>query len=434
MSATPLTEPEARALADAIVQVAATQPPAESLKYVDMALARAPLHPMVLNAAGGHALRSGLWVRACELYRRAIAVDAASPVLWLNLANAYRSAGDAAGEGDSLDKALALEPRYVAALLHKAELLERSNKPLAAVQVYEAALLSIVPQERIPESMGAALAHARDVVTANSRALEAYLERETGPVRLGHAGVDLDRYDACRDLLLGKRRAYSSLPKDTYFPYLPAIEFFRREEFPWLSLLEGAAQDIAAEAVAAFQTSGAEFAPYVSFPPGTPIDQWAPLNNSMNWSTYSLWQDGAPHRAHQAACPKTTAVLAQLPLCDIPDYAPGAYFSVLKPRTRLPPHTGTTNTRCIVHLPLVVPPGCLFRVGSQTRAWEFGKAWVFDDTIEHEAGNDSDENRIILIFDIWNPGLSVAERDMLRALTVARGRYYGTDAPIMGSR
>jgi aspartyl/asparaginyl beta-hydroxylase (cupin superfamily) len=127
-------------------------------------------------------------------------------------------------------------------------------------------------------------------------------------------------------------------------------------------------------------------------------------------------------------------VLAQLPLCDVPHYAPSAFFSVLKPRTRLPPHTGTTNTRSIVHLPLVIPAGCGFRVGADVRTWKKGEAWVFDDSIEHEAWNDSDEIRIILIFDIWNPLLSVAERDLVRALTVGIGRYYGSAAPALGSQ
>ena len=59
-----------------------------------------------------------------------------------------------------------------------------------------------------------------------------------------------------------------------------------------------------------------------------------------------------------------------------------------------------------MHLPLIVPPGCGFRVGSETREWVPGKAWVFDDTIEHEAWNLSDVPRGVLIFDIWNPFLT----------------------------
>ncbi|WP_299173193.1 aspartyl/asparaginyl beta-hydroxylase domain-containing protein [uncultured Brevundimonas sp.] len=29
-----------------------------------------------------------------------------------------------------------------------------------------------------------------------------------------------------------------------------------------------------------------------------------------------------------------------------------------------------------------------------------GRAWAFDDTIEHEAWNNSDQDRTILIFDV----------------------------------
>jgi aspartyl/asparaginyl beta-hydroxylase (cupin superfamily) len=201
-----------------------------------------------------------------------------------------------------------------------------------------------------------------------------------------------------------------------------------------LETLEAASEDIAAEALAALQGASGQFSPYVNFPAGTPVDEWAALNGSMNWSVFPLWHDSTPLPANQAVCPKTSAVLAQLPMCDVPGFAPGAYFSVLKPRTRLPPHTGTTNTRCIVHLPLVIPDGCRFRVGSQVRSWEKGKAWVFDDTIEHSAWNDSEQIRIILIFDIWNPLLTSAERDLVRAMTMGLGKYYGADAPTLGSR
>jgi aspartyl/asparaginyl beta-hydroxylase (cupin superfamily) len=85
----------------------------------------------------------------------------------------------------------------------------------------------------------------------------------------------------------------------------------------------------------------------------------------------------------------------------------------LKAGARIPPHTGVTNTRAIVHLPLVVPSGCRFRVGGETREWKEGQAFVFDDTIEHEAVNDSERDRIILIFDVWNPHLTPREQDLI---------------------
>jgi aspartate beta-hydroxylase len=430
----PITEPEARALADAINQVSASQPPAESMKLVDAALARAPNQPIVLNAAGGHMMRSGDARRARELYERAIALDGGSKILWLNLATACRSLGDKKAEGVALEKALGAEPRYVPALLQKAELMERLDNPKAAATVYQAALDCVASGTPVAQNMAAALTHAQAVVNANSQALEAFLEQELASARQHHAGADQQRYDACRDVFLRKRRVYTHEPKGFLFPYLPAIEFFRREDFTWLDTLEAATDDIAAEALAALAGDRAGFKPYVDFPATTPMDQWTPLNHSLDWSVYNLLDDGARVSAHIEKCPKTAAVLAQLPLCDIPGYAPGAYFSVLKPRTRLPAHTGTTNTRSIVHLPLIIPEGCGFRVGSQLRAWQKGKAWVFDDTIDHEAWNDSDQVRIVLIFDIWNPLLTAAERDLVRDFTVSIGRYYGADAPDLRSR
>jgi aspartate beta-hydroxylase len=70
-------------------------------------------------------------------------------------------------------------------------------------------------------------------------------------------------------------------------------------------------------------------------------------------------------------------------------------------------------------LPLIVPPGCGFRVGATQRPWNIGEAFAFDDTIEHEAWNDSDELRAVLIIDVWNPCLTLAERDLCRALFAA---------------
>jgi aspartyl/asparaginyl beta-hydroxylase (cupin superfamily) len=429
-----ISETEARSLADSIEQVSRSQAPDTALKLVEMALARAPHNPMVLNSAAGHFLRGGNAARARDLWQHATQYDSGSKVLWANLAAACRTLGDLTAELEALDRALALDPRYMLALLHKGEVLERLGRTKAAVTVYEGALVAAGRSGSLAPQHAAALSHARDVVQAGHRDMEEFFARELGPRLSQYSRAEQQRFAACRDILLGKRRVYASEPKSMLFPYLPAIEFFRREEFPWLDSLEAATEEIAAEALAVMRGDQQGFKPYVDFPPGTPMDNWEPLNHSAAWTTYPLWHDGARVADHIAKCPKTAAVLEQLPLCDVPQVAPGAYFSVLKPRTRLPAHTGTTNTRCIVHLPLIIPDGCGFRVGSDTRQWHKGRAWVFDDTIEHEAWNDSDDTRVILIFDIWNPLLSLAERDMVRALTTAVGNYYGEESPVLGSR
>jgi aspartyl/asparaginyl beta-hydroxylase (cupin superfamily) len=80
----------------------------------------------------------------------------------------------------------------------------------------------------------------------------------------------------------------------------------------------------------------------------------------------------------------------------------------------------------VTHLPLVVPPGCRFRVGGETREWRVGEGWVFDDTIEHEAWNDSEHPRYVLILDVWSPRLSPEERTAIAEIIAATDAFNGT--------
>jgi aspartyl/asparaginyl beta-hydroxylase (cupin superfamily) len=115
------------------------------------------------------------------------------------------------------------------------------------------------------------------------------------------------------------------------------------------------------------------------------------------------------------------AVLAQCDQPRIRGASPNAMFSLLAPKTSIPPHVGVNNARLVCHLPLVVPEGCWFRVGAETRFWKRAEAFVFDDTIEHEALNPSDQLRVVFIFDVWHPELSDVEREAVTALIEADG-------------
>jgi len=75
-----------------------------------------------------------------------------------------------------------------------------------------------------------------------------------------------------------------------------------------------------------------------------------------------------------------------------------------------------------------VPEGCWFRVGAETRPWEVGKAFLFDDTIEHEAMNPSEKLRVVFIIDAWHPDLSPAERDAVGAVLAATEADESTEA------
>ncbi len=81
------------------------------------------------------------------------------------------------------------------------------------------------------------------------------------------------------------------------------------------------------------------------------------------------------------------------------------------------------NTRLVCHLPLIVPPGCGFRVGGETRLWEEGQLLIFDDTIEHEAWNEGQSERVVLIFDVWHPDLDAEERRAISVMFEAIDAY-----------
>jgi aspartyl/asparaginyl beta-hydroxylase (cupin superfamily) len=138
-----------------------------------------------------------------------------------------------------------------------------------------------------------------------------------------------------------------------------------------------------------------------------------------------MWKDGTIDLDNAARCPKTLSALAEAPQVWVRNRSPSVLFSLLRPGAHIPPHTGLTNTRLICHLPLIVPPECGFRVGNDTRTPIEGKAWVFDDTMQHEAWNRSDRARVILLFEIWRPELTEEERALVTAMFEAVDAYSG---------
>ena len=392
----------------------------------------APAHPLVLNARAIDHLQTGNAARARELLERAVAVDAANPALWLNIATACRGLGLLDDEEHALQRVLAIEPRHLLGLLQKAELLTRRGKPKAAASVYNHALQTLQPNQRLPSVLRDALNRAVEAVRRNDAALAEYLDDAARDVRATHSGPELARAEHALAALTGTKRIYQPQPTFLHVPKVASEEFYRRELFPWLAEFEAATAEIRAEFERALLQDSAGAVPYIDYPDGVPLDQWAELNKSRRWSAFFLWRDGQRIDAHADRCPRTASLLAKAPTADVRGYAPTAFFSILDKKSHIPPHCGVTNSRLIVHLPLVVPGNCRFRVGSETREWEVGKAWVFDDTIEHEAWNDSDVPRAILIFDTWHPDLTAGERELFRTTVPAIKDYYRDEVVITG--
>jgi aspartyl/asparaginyl beta-hydroxylase (cupin superfamily) len=397
---------------------------AESDQLLARLARQSPDHPAVLNELGVRMLGRGAAEQAHQLFVRATAADPRHPSLWANLASSLKALGRYAEELDAIEKALQLEPRHLSSLLQYAQHLEQSGNKRQAARAYQNALATLPPGFESPGAVSEALSHARSVVEADNAALSALLETPLAEIGARHGGQRQRRVDRCLDILMGRARSFHSQPTWLYFPELPEIDFFERSEFPWLDAIEAATDEIRAELMRVLVADREGLQPYIDFPASMPLDQWRDLNRSRAWSAYFLWNQGEANAGHIARCPVTARMLETAPRCRVASRAPTAFFSILEANTKIPAHTGVTNTRCTVHLPLIVPPGCRFRVGATTREWIPGKAWVFDDTIEHEAWNDSDTPRAILIFDIWNPLLTAVERDMIQTANELYVRYY----------
>ncbi len=364
-----------------------------------------------LAEQGMAALRSGDADRARGLLARA-GPELNETVVWINLAIAERMLENADSEWQALHKALEREPRSLPALLMKGALLERRGETPEAAQTYGSALMVAPPFHQLPRELQGSVRHAYEVNKKwnESRAdfLAAYLDKTLGK-------AVTQRFSQSVDVLSGRKSIYRQQPHHYFFPELPTIQFFDREDFPWLKGVEDATDKIRNEFLSVFRADEG-FSPYVDYPSHAPVDEWAELNRSSRWNAFHLWKEGRRIEENCVRCPETMAVLDQAPSPVLQQRTPSAMFSVLKPKTRIPPHTGVTNCRLVVHVPLIVPENCGFRVGNETRQWRPGEALIFDDTIEHEAWNDSGEARAVLIFDIWNPLISEDEQAMVQAL------------------
>ncbi len=361
----------------------------------------------------------GALADAADLLEAAIAGSDAKPMYWLQLAGLRRAHGQLRRALAAVHAALAIEPFNFMALVMRAGLLERLDQT-AAGSAWEEALAQRPPGE-LPQALARAVEageRALGVWQADRAArLEAAWTASSGST----SGDAMWRINRFRDNVLRKTRTYHSEPTHFHFPGLVEREFHPREEFPWLAELEASSATIRTEMEAALASERVELKPYIQYEQHEALAQWQPLNRNPDWSAMHLLKQGQAVTSNTAHCPTTMELLSRLPQPSVPGASPNAMFSLLAPQTQIPPHVGIDNSRLVCHLALTIPEGCWFRVGAETRYWEEGKAFVFDDTIEHAAANPTDRLRVVLIFDVWHPGLTPVERDAVAAIIAADG-------------
>jgi aspartyl/asparaginyl beta-hydroxylase (cupin superfamily) len=383
-----------------------------------------PGHPQALYSLGVHAYRRGDWAAAMEHLQAARRAAPTDPMIVLSIAMVRQAMGDLDGEWQAIGAALTLDPYFLPGLLAKAEFQQARGRRHAAAAIYRDALLAAPPEPQWPAPLRRRLEQARQAIDLDATELATHLQQAVAPARTALNAGSIAKWDEAVAIASGRSRPYPSQSNRLLVPRLPAHTFYDEALFPWIEALQAHTDEIEAELWAALSADAENFTPYVAYAPDQPVNQWRQLNHSRAWSSYPLWAHGRPVEENLARCPATAAALRTVDAAVIDGMCPNAMFSVLAPHTAIPPHNGETNARLVAHLPLVVPERCRFRVGYDWREWQRGKVLVFDDSIEHEARNDSDEVRVVLIFDVWNPLLAPAERTMVQAMERALVDYH----------
>jgi aspartyl/asparaginyl beta-hydroxylase (cupin superfamily) len=337
----------------------------------------------------------------------------------MKVAALHRATGSPDAALDAVHRALAVSPLDFTMLLMRASLLQRLGHPDSG-QAWGHAIAQ-KPDTELPPQLAAVVAEGERQHAAWIDARESRMKAAMRGVEQGADDEERRRIARLRNNVLGRTKPYYSTPTHFFFPELAQREFHPRQLFPWLSDLEAATETLASELQAVMAAERAELVPYIQYEEHLPLAQWKPLNRNPDWTAIHLWRNGELVDANARHCPRTLDLLAKFPQPTIGGSGPNAMFSLLAPNTAIPPHVGVNNARLVCHLPLVVPEGCWFRVGDETRYWKRGEGFVFDDTIEHEALNPSDELRVVFIFDVWHPDLTEAERNAVAALIGSEG-------------
>jgi aspartate beta-hydroxylase len=353
------------------------------------------------------ALNSGDAQRAIRTLAPIFGGDA-DPRVSLVLGEAARAAGDDAMLEQAADRLLALDPVLVRPLIWKGDIRMRAGEERRAAQFYGTALARADATPQQPTLQGE-LTRIQTALRSLHNRLSAYVDRFLTDHGLPPARRS-ERIAQSMRILAGQEMVELDLQRPTvhFIPGLPQRAWYDRRDFAWASAIEAQTDAIRDELLALLRDDSA-FQPYIEGDNHGPARDYQGLLNNPAWGAFYLWRNGEPVADNIARCPVTAAALDAVPRPAIAGRSPTAMFSLLKPHTRIPAHHGMLNARLIAHLPLIVPEGCAMRVGEETRPWREGELTLFDDSVQHEAWNDSDQTRVVLLFDVARRELDTDE-------------------------
>jgi len=206
-----------------------------------------------------------------------------------------------------------------------------------------------------------------------------------------------------------------------YLPDLRAEAVFDNNALAWCAVVENNYPKIRGEFENLTHLILEEGAPYLS--KDYKMAGFESLSGSDNWTALHFYENGIANNQLIKLMPETVGLLKEIPLYRLNENPYEVFFSLLKPDQHIKPHFGLSNHSLTVHLPIVVPGNGYLRVGDEKNVWHEGRLIVFDDSFEHEAINNSDDIRIVLIFSIWHPDLTLIEQQDIRDCFNARNLW-----------
>ena len=347
------------------------------------------------------------------------------------LALCQRDVGDLENATQTFRSALNQLPNDFSLRLAYAECLDMQHDVEAAVTEYFRAITSAQRQGRwlndssTGPAIRARVQRAMDVIDAARQSL---FERTLQPHIDAFGRESMSRISEALAVYLGvdaePGRDPRQKPNFFWMPGLPARPFYDREQFAWYAALESATAAIREE-LCAILDSQRQLTPFLLFDARQKENDYLGGDpQSRAWDAFFFYRHGQCFDDALTACPNTANALSNVPLTGIAAHAPEVLFSVLAPQTHIKSHHGVTNTRVVTHLPLVIPDGdCKLQVGGMEHAWQEGRCITFDDTFLHEAWNRTDQRRVVLILDTWNPDLATEECSAIKDLIESLGDF-----------
>lgn len=379
------------------------------------------------------AMERGDPARAAAMLEQARGQTPAEPNLLRNLGFAYLHAGRPESARAVLDDCVARFPEFHTGWLLLGQIREALGDAAGAHQAFYQAVRRAqqqglwLDQRSTPPNMLQFVLQTIDRVRVWRREL---FFASFAALREQYGNDELKRVDRA---LTGYLREWDSTPADPrqrpkflFFPDLPSTPYLDPFLQPWARQLADAYPEIRAEAARVI-AENVQLPGFLTFKEGDDVGRYlGGAGARPAWDAFFFYRRGRRYDDNHARCPRTSAVLESIELCRIRDQAPEICFSVLAPGTHIKPHHGVTNTRVVVHLPLIVPDDCALNiVDGDAHAWKEGELMMFDDSFQHEAWNRSDRTRVILLMDAWNPHLTEVEKLAVKQLVESISEFEG---------